>query len=255
MSHILLVIALLFELDVALTLLRGPPGWLPWLAALLLHLSAAGMCAEALHRRLPLLTTLGVCALLPALGPLAALLLSLPPRLRQAAQGAASSWEEARQKAADAAAERRRGQQRIGAEIEPIIDSIRDEDPEVRVAAIEALQREMSPRAVRLLQEAQRDPVFEVKLRATEALAAIAKAQAQAQAQAQTAQDRERSRRLDELELLLARRDYAGLAAACARLKREGGSIDAIDAIDSGAPESAEAIYFWAGWKDPRARR
>ena len=178
---------LLFGLAVALTFI-----WvrsltvhgLPWWGCLFAHFGVSGLASEAvgfrMNRELAWYPAeVRRSAWLLALGfPIFGLLivgywLIRPPSLE--GTGHAESLQSQRARAAGAAYEARRAEQELGSAIESIVDALSDRDPQVRIAAIDSLRGQTSQTAVKILKEARENSIFDVRVRAVEALGRISK--------------------------------------------------------------------------------
>jgi hypothetical protein len=181
-AALLLAAGLLLE-AIALWLVAGGGGGLYLAGAAAAHLGAAGSCAEALRlrgsggpadrqRTLWLVGWLMALAF-PLCGPAGCAILSLRPAGGR--RRLVESLEHRRSSAAEAARERKRGEQQLGAGIDALVDALKDRDAGVRIAAIDAL-RDVSPRqAVKLLSANRDNTVFDVRVRAVEGLGRISK--------------------------------------------------------------------------------
>jgi tetratricopeptide (TPR) repeat protein len=180
---VLLVASFAVEL-LALALIPGPE--LPQLAfwqAAAAHLFAAGLAAEALwlrgHGAPPALRASllrgawFLCLAFPVVGVVGCAVLTLRAPVAQQPGARAESLEAARSRAAAEARERRRKEQDIGADVDSLADALTDRDVRVRIAAVDALRGQRSPRAVRLLADARDNTVYDVRIRAVEGLGRI----------------------------------------------------------------------------------
>ena len=178
---------LLFGLSVLLTVfwvrslaLNG----LPWWGCLLAHIGASGLASESVGFRMSrelawYPSEVRRSAWLLSLGfPFFGLLivgywLFFPPTLE--GTGHAESLQSQRARAAGAAHEARRAEQELGSAIESIVDALSDRDPQVRIAAIDSLRGQTSQTAVKILKEARENSIFDVRVRAVEALGRVSK--------------------------------------------------------------------------------
>ncbi|MHB8877067.1 MAG: HEAT repeat domain-containing protein, partial [Myxococcaceae bacterium] len=85
------------------------------------------------------------------------------------------SLEQRRAPARAAALEQKRAEQQVGSDLDSIVDALKDRDKKVRIAAIDALKGDSSADAVRILAKSRDNTVFDVRMRAVEGLARIAK--------------------------------------------------------------------------------
>lgn len=195
------------------------------------HLAAAGLSAEGLALRSPPASGAGgdgglfrtgwlLGLAFPIFGPPAALLVGLIfPRTDRPMRFTAS-MEALRHQAAQAALERRREQQQLGRSLDAIVDALKDRDPKLRLAAVDALARERSPRASKLLADARENSVFDVRVRAVQALARIAKEHGDRLAEAKkalAAEPRALSRHAEVAALVF---EYARLGVEDSRMVR-----------------------------------
>jgi len=170
MTRWLALIAPAFEALALFELAAGAP-----VTALLLHLAAAGLLAEALHARARgrgLIVAWFFAVAFPLFGVIAGLVVLL--RAGRAGKPiTGESREQLRGRAADAALKGLKRAHRVGADLVPLAEALRDRDPLVRVAAVDALRDEDAPWAVRLLKRARDNEVYDVRFRAVEALGRI----------------------------------------------------------------------------------
>ena len=180
----LLVGAIGFEV-VAVWLLATADGGLDLVGAVMAYVAAANCSAEGLALRffaygrvvqtsmLRAGWLLGLA--LPIFGPLVSLLIAVRPLGGIGQHGTPGSMEAERRRAAATALERRRHQQEVGAELNAIVDALKDRDKSVRIAAIDALRGDTSPEAVRILSQSRDNTMFDVRMRAVEGLGRISK--------------------------------------------------------------------------------
>lgn len=176
----LLIAAWLLE-GLALLLLHQGAGWIGICAA---HVASAGLAAEALRTRfnghgpdtqLTCLQTGWLLGLvLPLIGP-AIVSVALVSSCKPGDSGAFSSWEAARSRAALEALEAKRSQQEVDADLDALVDALKDPNPDVRIAALDALRGDASPRAVQMFTQARNDDAYDVRLRAVDGLERIAR--------------------------------------------------------------------------------
>lgn len=145
-------------------------------ALLGLHLGAAALGGEALRLRArgapAAHAWLGAALvlLLPLLGVLALLVFAVaPPRVGHAAAGGPSQEVQRAKAMADLQDERRLAQT-VDADVQSIVDALKDPDVQVRLGAMEALRGMHGAAAVRLLKVSRTNTVFDVRFRAVEAL-------------------------------------------------------------------------------------
>ena len=179
------VYAVGFELAGAFFLWHGGFGGHSVLLAVAAHTAAAGWCGEGLWlrghtlapgARMPMLASGWVLGfLLPLFGPLACLLVATSRAGKSRLATAALSLEAQRARAMAEALERKREAQEVGANLDAIVDALKDRNKSVRIAAIDALRGDNSPEAVRLLAQSRDNTVFDVRMRAVEELGRIAK--------------------------------------------------------------------------------
>jgi hypothetical protein len=170
MKRWIALVAPAFEALALFELATGAP-----VTAWLLHLAAAGLLAEALHTRAQgrgLVLAWFFAVVFPIFGVLAGVVVLLRAG-RPGKQVTGESREQLRGRAADAALEGLKRAHRVGADLVPLAEALRDRDPLVRVAAVDALRDEDAPWAVRLLQRARDNEVYDVRFRAVEALGRI----------------------------------------------------------------------------------
>lgn len=174
---------------VALTmLLEHASGW-GWIGILAAHVAAAGLGAEGLAMKraadsggedppVGMLQAGWLIGLVfPLFGPAAVLILGVSLPMRTVRAHPLESPQSIRSRAASAALERKRGEQQLDTSLDAIVDALKDRDPKVRVAAIDALSGESSKRSARLLAEARQNTIFDVRVRAVQALGRMAKTQ------------------------------------------------------------------------------
>lgn len=181
-----LAVAALLEGVAVFVLHVHPDDRLAAIGALLAHVASVGWCGEALRLRAMGRDAAGrgsfhamglLVGAVPVFGVVSAALLTLG-RLRAPGKAAAQkglSLEQRRAQAMAAAQEERRAEQQVGADLDSIVDALKDRDKKVRIAAIEALRGDTSVDAVRVLARSRDNTVFDVRMRAVEGLARIAK--------------------------------------------------------------------------------
>jgi tetratricopeptide (TPR) repeat protein len=179
-----LALAVVLEAMGAYMLFKGAQG-IEYVGAIAAHLAAAGASAEGLALRQAgfsrgkgtglYLAGWMLGLLFPIVGPLAALLLALVlPRPKRGLPG--ESLEERRARAAMLAREKKRDEQQLGEGLDAIVDALKDRDPKVRLSAIDAIAGDSSKRAAQILADARENTVFDVRVRAVQALASMSKA-------------------------------------------------------------------------------
>jgi hypothetical protein len=184
--------------------------------------------------------------LLPVVGPAAAALLGLLLPRPRAESAPASSEEEQRRSAAEAARERRRGEQQVDRSLPALVDALKDRDPKVRLAAIDALAGESSKRAAKLLADARDNTLFDVRVRAVQSLARLSKEHGERLAAAKKAlafDPRSSALNSEVARLCL---DYALLGvedAATSRLLLEQARVCARAALETGEDDREPALY------------
>jgi hypothetical protein len=185
LSLLVLLGANALEAAAAVMIVRGPSA-AAWIGVAAAHVAAAGLSAEGVYLRRRATSkagsTLGlyqagwlIGLAFPLFGPAAVLLLSLSLPEPKPEIAALESLEEQRSRAASAALERRRGEQQLDRGLEAIVDALEDRDPRRRIAAIDALTGDASPRAAKILADARENTVFDVRVRAVQALAKLTK--------------------------------------------------------------------------------
>ena len=166
-----IAVAFLFE-AVALMLLAQDGGPRAYLGAFASHIAAAGFGAEALRRHYGPLMYVGwaVGLIFPIFGPIGIIAIATAPARRTRSR---TSAEQRRRAAAHAELEKRRAEQQVDGKLGALVDALHDRDADVRVAAIDALGRDTSREAVKVLSAARDNTVYDVRVRAVEGLQRI----------------------------------------------------------------------------------
>lgn len=176
----LLLLASLTSEATALYALFSLPGAPALMGFVGLHLGAAGLASESL-RNSALRSNFGGTGSIavagafftlafPALGSLVVLYLVVARPAGRRSFANQESLESQRARAAADAMERKRGEQQVGSSVYAIGDALKDRDKDVRIAAVESLRGQVSPKAVQFLEQSQLNTVFDVRVRAIENL-------------------------------------------------------------------------------------